>query len=304
MRKAFLAMVLVLVVMLTGVLPAMAEGADPATEEGYTATGEGWTSVVSWCAREDMKIYGKFYYPEGFDESKTWPTVIISHGLGSRTEMTERSKWPEAFTKAGFVVYAFDFCGGGAQSLSDGDYMQMSVRTEQADLNAVMDFVKDKDYVDNAHLFLLGMSQGGFVSAITAAARPEEVRAMILVYPALCLVDDLHTFVPDLSALEGDTFESAMGTLGTIYARDAYDINVLEEISGYTGDVLIIHGLNDKTVPYSYSVDAVAKAYGQATSQLLLITGRKSTHGFEMNFKEGREIAENAGVAFVQDHLD
>ena len=127
---------------------------------------------------------------------------------------------------------------------------------------------------------------------------------MILVYPALCIVDDLHAFVEDIDALEGDTFESAMGTLGTIYARDAWDIDVMSEIAGYTGDVLIIHGLNDKTVPYSYAVEAIATAYGEASSQLLMITGKKSTHGFEIIYDEGREIAENAGVAFAQAHLD
>ncbi len=300
--KKLLAMLLIGLMLLS--VTAFAEEADPTIEEGYTVAGEGWTSVVSWCNKGDMNIYGKFYYPEGFDESKAWPTVIISHGLGSRTEMTERSKWPEAFNRAGFVVYTFDFCGGSQNSLSDGDYMQMSVRTEQADLNAVMDFVESKAYVDKDRLFLLGQSQGGFVSAITAAARPEEVRALILVYPALCLVDDLHEFVPDIDALEGDTFESAMGTLGTIYARDAYDIDVMGEIAGYNGDVLIIHGLNDKTVPYDYSLRAVTEAYGESVSQLLLITGKKSVHGFEMIFDEGREIALNAGVDFLKVHLD
>ena len=300
--KKLLAMLLIGLVALS--VSAFAEEADPTIEEGYTAAGEGWTSVVSRCKRGDMNIYGKFYYPEGFDESALYPTVIISHGLGSRTEITERSKWPEAFNRSGFVVYAFDFCGGSQNSLSDGDFMQMSVRTEQADLNAVMDFVKSKDYVDKDRLFLLGQSQGGFVSAITAAARPEEVRAMILVYPALCIVDDLHAFVPDIDALEGDTFESAMGTLGTIYARDAYDIDVMGEIAGYTGDVLIIHGLNDKTVPYDYSLRAVTEAYRESVSQLLLITGKKSVHGFEMIFDEGREIALNAGTDFLKAHLD
>ena len=78
----------------------------------------------------------------------------------------------------------------------------------------------------------------------------------------------------------------------------------LRWIAGYTGDVLIIHGLNDKTVPYSYAVEAIATAYGEASSQLLLITGKKSAHGFEIIYDEGREIAENAGVAFAQAHLD
>lgn len=294
---------MLLAVMLLGSF-ALAEAADPAIEEGYRVENEGWVSEVRWCKNGDMNIFGRFYYPTDFDASKVYPTVIMSHGLGSSADMVEKARWPEAFTAEGYVCYAYDFCGGGPKSHSDGDYMKMSVRTEQADLNAVMDFVKAQPFVDADHLFLLGQSQGGFVSAITAAGRPDEVRAMVLVYPALCLVDDLHKFVPDLDALEGDTFESAMGELGTVYARDGYDIDVMGEIANYTGDVMIIHGLNDRVVPYTYSVDAINTAYAESASELVLIAGKKSAHGFEMVYDEGREYALEQGVAFINAHLD
>lgn len=285
-------------------LCAVAEEANPTIEEGYAVEGDGWTSVVSWCRNGELDIFGRFYYPEGFDGTQKYPTVIMSHGLGSRADMVERAQWPQAALELGFVVYCFDFCGGGMNSNSDSDYYHMSVKTEISDLNAVMDFVESKPFVDKDHLFLLGQSQGGFVSAMTAAGRPDEVKALILVYPALCLVDDLHAFVEDIDALEGDTFESAMGTLGTVYAKDAYDIDVFGEIAKYTGDVLVIHGLNDRVVPYEYSLRAVTEAYGEATSELVLITGKKSAHGFEMMYDEGREIALNAGKDFLAAHLD
>ena len=302
--KKLLAMLLMLV-MCQSILPIAyaEEAADPTVEEGYTVEGEGFTSVVSWCKNGDLNIYGKFYYPNGFDASQKYPVVIMSHGLGSRAEMVERAKWPKAVTEKGFIAYAFDFCGGGMNSLSDGDFMEMSVLTEASDLNAVIDFVKSQAYADPDNLFLLGQSQGGFVSAITAASRPEEVKAMVLVYPALCLVDDLHEFVPDLAEVTGDTVETAMGTLGAVYARDAYDIDVMNEIAKYTGDVMIIHGLNDKTVPYSYSLEAITTAYSAAASELVLITGKKSAHGFEMVYNEGREYALDAGTDFLLRHV-
>ena len=277
--------------------------ADVTIEEGYTEEGDGWTSVVSWCKNGDLNIYGKFYYPEGFDESGSYPVVIMSHGLGSAAAMVEKSQWPQAMTAEGYVVYTFDFCGGGKKSNSDLTYLTMSVKTEISDLNAIMDFVESKPFVDKDHLFLLGQSQGGFVSAMTAASRPDEVKAMILVYPALCIVDDLHEFIPDISTVTGDTVETAMGELGACYALDAYDIDVMKEIAGYTGDVLIIHGLNDKIVPLSYSMDAITNAYGEASSELLIITGQKSGHGFEMMYDRGREAAQSAGAEFLNAHL-
>ncbi len=286
----------------TATVPAAGE-ADVTIEEGYTEEGDGFTSVVSWCKNGDLNIYGKFFYPEGFDESGSYPTVIMSHGLGSTAAMVEKSQWPQAMTAEGYVVYTFDFCGGGKKSNSDLTYLTMSVKTEISDLNAIMDFVESKPFVDRDHLFLLGQSQGGFVSAMTAASRPDEVKAMILVYPALCIVDDLHEFIPDISTVTGDTVETAMGELGACYALDAYDIDVMKEIAGYTGDVLIIHGLNDKTVPLSYSMDAITNAYSEASSELLIITGKKSVHGFEMMYDRGREAAQNAGAEFLNAHL-
>ena len=282
---------------------ALAEGsADPAAE-GYTETGEGFTSVVSWCKNGGKNIYGKFYYPDGFDPSRSYPTVIMSHGLASTAQMVERSKWPQAAAAEGFVTYAFDFCGGSINSKSDMTFMEMSVLTEKSDLNAVIDFVKAQPYVDADNLFLFGQSQGGFVSALAAAQRPKEVKAMLLIYPAFCLVDDLHEFIPDLAAVTGETVETAMGTLGAVYALDAYDIDVMTEISGYTGDVMIIHGLGDKTVPYTYSLEAITTAYSQAASELVLITGKKSVHGFEMIYDQGREYALSAGIGFLAGHI-
>lgn len=283
---------------------AFAEEDDPTIKEGYTIEADGWTSVVTWCKNGDLNIYGVFYYPEGFDESKIYPTVIMSHGLGSRAAMVERAQWPQAALAEGCVVYCFDFCGGGQNCYSDRDFMEMSIVTEVSDLNAVMDFVKSKPFVDNDRLFLLGQSQGGLVSALTAAKRPDDVKAMILVYPALCLVQDLHDFVGDLSEVTGDTVETRLGTLGACYAIDAWDIDVMEEIKGYKGDVFIVHGIEDKTIPYSWSIDAISNAYNEASSELLLITGKQSTHGFEMIFDEGREHAIACGMDFLRSHIE
>jgi len=92
--------------------------------------------------------------------------------------------------------------------------------------------------------------------------------------------------------------------MGSIYARDAYDIDVMEEISRYTGDVLLIHGINDIIVPYSYAVTALTEAYADSNSELVLLTGKKAVHSFEMAFPEGRMYAEQQGMAFLNAHLN
>ena len=66
------------------------ESDNPEIEEGYTTELEGCTKVVSWCKNGDNNIYGQFYYPEDFDETKTYPVIIMSHGIGSTSQMVDR----------------------------------------------------------------------------------------------------------------------------------------------------------------------------------------------------------------------
>ena len=49
--------------------------------------------------------------------------------------------------------------------------MDMSIFTERADLEAVIHMMQEQPFVDEENIFLMGTSQGGAVSAITAAAK-------------------------------------------------------------------------------------------------------------------------------------
>lgn len=281
-----------------------AEEANQEIEEGYTTELDGCTKVVSWCKNGDNNIYGQFYYPADFDENQTYPVVIMRHGIGSTSQMMERAKWPEKAAQDGYVVYTFDFCGGSQNGNSDMDFMDMTVMTEKSDLSAVMDFVKSKDYVDQDHLFLLGQSQGGLVSALTAADRADDVAAMILVYPALCIADNAkETYASAEDIPEGEA-EMPVGTVGSEYVKAVYDLDVYGTISAYDGDVMLIHGINDSLVPYSYSEKALEESYTSEGSVLVPIYGKRSTHGFEMNFEEGRDYAETVGLEFLDAHLE
>lgn len=68
--------------------------------------------------------------------------------------------------------------------------LEMTVLTEKEDLSTVLDYVKNQPFVDSNHIFLMGCSQGGFVSALLAAERENEIEKLILNYPALCICDD------------------------------------------------------------------------------------------------------------------
>lgn len=223
-----------------------------------------------WLQNGEKRIFGTMYLPA--EEQETYPVVILSHGFGGSS--IDNKLYAKTFAEAGYAAYAFDYCGGGRGSQSDGEMTEMSVLTEAEDLNAVIDQVKELDYVDASQLFLMGQSQGGFVSAYVAAQRPEDVAALVLYYPAFALQDGARERDPDPDNIP-ETEVVMNNTIGAIYTIDALSFDIYDVIGDYHDDVQILHGDLDDVVPISYSERAV-DIYDAA--ELTVMKG--SSHGF------------------------
>lgn len=237
------------------------------------------------CMRDGLAIRGAQYLPMDFDEDKSYPAVIISHGFtGNYTDVDDFCR---DFAQIGYVAFCFSFCGGSRTDTEDslkseGRTTDMTIWTEVEDLLTVIKYVQKLPFTDNSNLVLLGFSQGGFVSGLAAAKCGDEIKKLIMVYPALCIPDHARRGclggagydvdrVPDIidcgSVLLGKTIHE------TVKEMDPY-----LEISAYKGPVLILHGMEDRVVDYSYSVRAKAE-YGQGQCQLLLI--KHMGHGMD-----------------------
>lgn len=221
--------------------------------------------------RDGMCIYGELYEPAGATDET--PLVVISHGFCSSYHDTARDA--ERLAAAGSRCYVFDFCGGSPSSESDGDFLDMSVLTEEADLEAVMDGLRARGLAGERNLFLMGESQGGLVSALVAARRPDDVAGLVLLYPALSIPDDARERFSSADEIP-ETVEGLFGaTVGRRYYADILDLDPLAEISAYEGPVLIAHGDADDVVPVSYS-ERAAEVYANAELHVLSGAG----HGF------------------------
>lgn len=197
--------------------------------------------------RDGMQIYGTVYRP--MEAEVHMPTVIFSHGIGGSG--SDGATYADALAKQGYVVYCFDFCGGGLGSRSDGSTEEMSIFTEEKDLEAVITMIKEQDFVDENRIYLLGASQGGVVSAITAADHKEEIAGMVLLYPAFVLVDDAKERFGSPDNVP-DRFRMFI-PLGRTYAENLFNYDIYEDIKNYDKEVLIIHGDADEIAPVSYS---------------------------------------------------
>lgn len=223
-----------------------------------------------YAERNKNRIYGVIYIPQ--NAGTRMPAVIFSHGFGGNYQVG--TQYAKELASRGYVVYCFDFGGGSTESRSDGSVLEMSIFTEQADLEAVMEMIRGLDYVDENNLFLMGTSQGGAVSAITAAANPDKVRGAVLLYPAFVLVDSAKKLFAGVDEIPESYYHMWM-TVGKTYFENLLDYDIYEAISGYKKDVLLIHGDADSIVPLSYSERAV-EVYSSATLKVIPGGG----HGF------------------------
>ncbi|MBQ3843295.1 MAG: alpha/beta fold hydrolase [Ruminiclostridium sp.] len=261
----------------------------PETEETTTTTTAdeapvftgGYETAEKEFYRDGKKIAGKLFMPNG---SGNFPAVILSHGFGAN--MSNVEGYAKAFADEGIAAYIFDFIGGGNDIQSDGEMKEMSVLTEAEDLNVVFDGVAALDGIDPDKMFLMGESQGGFVSSYVAATRPDDICGLVALYPAYSLQDDSWQRTPDINDIP-ETMNIMGKTLGRIYNYDAMSFDIYDMLPDYDGKVLLIHGTADNLVPLSYS-ERAAETFPDAE----LITIEKAGHGFGGKaFREAAQLA-------------
>lgn len=230
------------------------------------------------CERDGLTIKGTVFLPKGKTDC---PIAVISHGFMANQMFSQIHA--QNLAKMGYAAFCFDFCGGTLVGSSDGDSTDMSVLTEVEDLKAVIEFAKSQSYTNENELILLGCSQGGLVSAIVAAEMKEEVDALILLYPALCIPDDARSGEMMFAKFDPqnvpETFWCGPMKLGRRYVTDVIEMDPYEIIHQYTGKVLIIHGNQDKTVDISYALRAV-ETYSQAGADVEMKIIDKGGHMF------------------------
>lgn len=237
------------------------------------------------CKREGLTIRGTEYCPEG----ENLPIAIISHGFMAFQDTVRH--YAKLFAELGFAAYCFDFSGGCVvKGKSEGKTTEMSVLTEVKDLEAVIEHVKSLTYTDSSKVILMGCSQGGFVSALTAAKWKEQIAKIVLFYPALCIPDDARAGKMMFAKFNPENIPEIVNCgpmkLGRCYVTDVIGMDPFEEIKGYLGEVLIVHGTEDKIVNWDYAKRAYetflknnpAGLPPEQRATLRLITG--GAHGF------------------------
>ena len=232
------------------------------------------------CQRQGLTIRGTEYRPQG----KALPIAIVSHGFMANQKTVQH--YAQMLAEMGYAAFTYDFNGGCViMGKSDGKTTDMSVLTETRDLLAVIDYAKGLSYTDSGSVLLMGCSQGGFVSALVAAKLKEQISKLVLFYPALCIPDDARAgkmmcakFYPNNPP---ELIHCGPMKLGKCYVQDVVHMDPYQEIQGYTGNILLLHGTADKIVHPDYAKRAY-ETYLQALppEKIRFRMIEKGAHGF------------------------
>lgn len=255
----------------------------PKTQESHLVPTEDIVTEEYTVTYEDKNLYGQITAPKDY-KNKKLPVVVISHGFNNTFDMYK--DYIQLLAKQGFLVYGFDYYGGSRNSKSGGqDMLQMSVKTELTDLTNVVEKLTSESYVDKDHLSIIGVSHGGVVASLYAAAKPEHIYKLGLIFPAYVLFDDVKETYQSLGSPSFDQLPDSLthhnASLGKIYLTDALDIDIEDVQRKIIAPTLIVHGTNDTIAPYQYSVDAI-----QRIPNAKLVTVEGGSHRIDENFSK------------------
>ena len=228
---------------------------------------------------DGLRIHGQLFLPKGSAPPEGWPGILFLHG-GSRRQMLL------GFHHRGYYHNAYSF----NQRLADRGYAVLSVNyrsgigygmefreaegygaggaSEVGDVLGAGAYMAGRDDMDAARIGLWGGSYGGYLTAHGLAQASGLFRAGVDVHGVHDWNPVIRNFVPSYDpAARPDV------------ARSAFDSSPMAHVDGWTSPVLLIHGDDDRNVPFSESVELaeVLRKKGVHVEQLVF---PDEVHGF------------------------
>ncbi|MCM3575776.1 lysophospholipase [Mesobacillus subterraneus] len=204
------------------------------------------------------------------------PAVILLHGFtGSKLEPHRFFlKISRELEVLGIASFRFDFLGSGE---SDGNFEDMTVLSELAEAETILDYVRSHPNINSEKVIVLGFSMGGLVASLLAGDQPEKIEKLILLAPAGNMAEKANvmeknsTYIKDMNA-----YDIGGNLIGKDFIAQLKSIEVRERAKSYERDVLIIHGSSDEVVSIEESKDYQEKCY-QGKAALRIVTGADHT---------------------------
>ena len=234
---------------------------------------------VVFHADDGVRIHGQLFLPPETSPGDSRPAAIFFHG-GSRRQMLlgwhylryyhNTYALNQYLASRGYVVLSVNYRSGTGYGLEFREALDYGARgaSEYRDVLAAGRFLAARDDVDADRIGLWGGSYGGYLTALGLARNSDLFAAGVDIHGVHDWNVVIRNFVPGYQPEAREDF-----------ARVAYESSPMSAIDGWRSPVLLIHGDDDRNVPFSESVDLIEalRARDVAVDQLVF---PDEVHGF------------------------
>ncbi len=198
---------------------------------------------------QERTLRGYLDCPEGATN-----LVVMFHGYtGNKTEHNGYFRTlSRKLSEVGIASLRMDYSCNGE---SDGEFVDFSYLEAIEDAKLMLDYGASVPGIK--HLAVLGFSMGGAIAALVCNYRPLD--ALLLWSPAGSMYDKMKERFDVAVKTPAGTVYSPAFELSSKFIDSMAGIDPFQACSAFTKPVLVIHGRNDKAVPYLIGVTYAVK---------------------------------------------
>jgi dipeptidyl aminopeptidase/acylaminoacyl peptidase len=226
--------------------------------------------TLVFSATDGMPVHAQLFHPPGLAAGERRPAVVFFHG-GSQRQMLPGWHYMYYYRNAygmnqylasrGFMVLSVNYRSGIGYGMEFREAVDYGARgaSEYRDVAGAGLYLRGRPDVDPAHIGLWGGSYGGYLTAM-GLARGSDLFAAGVDLHGVHNWSDWFRVVEDED--DRDRAEAR---------RLAYQSSPIADVKTWRSPVLLIHGDDDRNVPFSQTVDLAEalRAQGVTVEQLI-----------------------------------
>ncbi|MDC3132899.1 prolyl oligopeptidase family serine peptidase, partial [Flavobacteriaceae bacterium] len=205
-------------------------------------------------ATDGKQFMATLFYPENYDKRKKHPAVVFLHG-GSRRQMLQSYHYSgyysnafalqQYFASQGYIAMMINYRSGigYGTEFREADNYGISGASEVNDLIGVGEYLAERNDVDRKRIAIWGGSYGGYLTAHGLSRRSDLFSVGVDIHG----VHNWNTELPTFARWYNQNYYPEIASLAFQSSPEAY-------LDGWKSPVLLIHGDDDRNVPFSESV--------------------------------------------------
>lgn len=253
--------------------------ASPTVPESFPSTQMVEPEAIHFTAADGMSIPGQLFLPPDARPGERRPAVLFFHG-GSRRQMLlgfhHRGYYHGSFAmnqllaNAGYVVLSVNYRSGIGYGMEFREALEYGA-TGASEFNDVVGaglYLQSRDDVDPERIGLWGGSYGGYLTALGLARASHLFKAGVDIHGVHDWNVVINGFRPSYEPEDYPEF-----------AELAYASSPMAFLDGWRSPVLLIHGDDDRNVPFSETVD-LAESLARRGVEYEQLVFPDEVHGF------------------------